>query len=323
MRVKNLDQWFDWAHTTGRAQVIHMKSNSRQLRSILDPHPQGNKYPRLGGVMGGFSDEIDEFRAVDKETRERFVTLPHWEWNNEPDLYTCYKMIKKLWLINDIRDRGIDAPMQLINNGRYYTTHPGGDKKIATVFLQDLEEVELFYIWYPEVDQQPIHWSMDDWTQLHTAEEVASIFKRSSDPRFNWHYEEVTFTHGDSGWSVEDEQFFPWAQGMAMWLRKFGKSKSNPEKFRLTLPSFSYTDTIHREAMIDMGPKKLLNQMVFKGNIFMFGDMMFKRHVDGWIYEGFDHFPRSLVDYDFKPDPNRMRVISNTKNNISRNRQDL
>lgn len=320
MSIENLEKWFDWAHTTGRAQVIHLKSNSRQLRSLLDPHPISG---RIGGVMGGFSDQIDEFRKISKDTKNRFAEMEHHEWNDDPDIYLCYQMVKKLWLINDIRERGIDAPMQLINNGRYYTTHPGGDKKIATVFLQDLEEIELFYIWYPEVDQQPIHWSTEDWRQLHNAEEVASIFKRSDDPRFTWHYEDVTFTHGDKGCSWENEQFMPWAKGMAMWLRKIGKSASNPDKFKLTLPTFSYTDTIHREAMQTLGPKKLLNQMIFHNDIFMYGDLMFKRKSDGWLYEGFDHFPRSLVDYDHKPDPNRMRVVSNTRSNISRLRRDL
>ena len=320
MSIENLEKFFDWAHTTGRAQVIHIKSNSRQLRSLLDPLANSG---RIGSVMKGFSDTIDEYRKISKETKQRFCELPHMDWNKEEDLYICYKMVKKLWLINDIKENGIMAPMQLVNNGRYYTTHPGGDKKISTVFLQDLEEIELFFIWYPEIDQQPWHWSTDNWTQIHTPEELASIFKKSSDPRFKWHYEEVVFTAGDDGYHVENDQFEPWARGTAMWMRKFGKYKSNPEKFRLELPTFSYTDTIHRDAIVDMNPKKLLNQLIFHGDIFMFGDMMFKRKEDGWLYEGFDHYPRSLIDTDFKPDPNKMRVISNTKNNISRTRKDL
>lgn len=320
MTIENLEKFYDWAHTTGRAQVIHIKSNSRELRSLLDPDTNGG---RLGQVMTGFSNLIDKFRDVDKETKQRFCELHHGEWNDDGDLYTCYKMIKSLWLINDIRDKGIDAPMQLINNGRYYTTHPGGDKKISTVFLQDLETIDLFYIWYPEIDQQPWHWSHDNWTQIHTAQELAGLFRKSDDPRFSWHYEAVTFTAGDDGFTVKDEQFEPWARGTALWMRKFGKYKSNPDKFRLELPTFSYTDTIHREAMMDMGPRKLLNQLIFHGDIFMFGDHMFKRKADGWLYEGFDHYPRSLVDTDFRTDANKSRVISNTKNNLSRLRTDL
>ena len=320
MSIKNLEKFFDWAHTTGRAQVIHIKSNSRQLRSLLDPITNGG---RIGSAMQGFSDQIEHFRQLDAETKQRFAECEHWEWNNDEDLYACYRIAKKLWLLNDIRDNGIMAPMQIINSGRYYTCHPGGDKKIATVFLQDLEEIELFYIWYPEVDQQPFFWSYDNWQQIHTPKQLASIFKKSDDPRFNWHYEEVVYTAGDEGYEYKDDQFGPWAKGMAKWLRKFGKYKSNPSKFRLVLPSLSYTDTIHREAMIEYGPQKILNQCVFKGDIFMMGDLMFKKKADGWLYEGFDHYPKSLVDTDFRHDPDKARVIYNTRNNISRLRNDL
>ena len=318
MSSDNLEKFFDWAQTTGRAQVIYMEASSQELRSILDCTTLNG---RLGQVMQGFSHAIDKLRDISLEKRRSLATTTRNQWALDEDLYHVYKFAKILWLLYDIRDKGIQAPMQLFNHGRYYTVHPGGDKKIACVYMLDLERVPFFYIWYPEIDQQPIHWTREH-TVINSADELKEKFVMHNHPTFTWRYDEPVFTKGDDGYSYKDEQMMPWARGMALFLRKSQKYASNPDKFRLELPTFSYTDAVHRVGMEEIA-KKLVGSILFKGDLFIMGEYMFKRKADGWIYEGYDHFPISLVDTDYKSDPSRERRISNTRCNISLWRKDL
>ena len=318
MSIENLEKFFDWAQTTGRAQVIFTHASGLQLRSLLDCTTTSG---RMGEVMKGFSDNIDKLREIPLEKRRQLATTTRHEWNNDEDLYLVYRMAKVLWLLYDIRDKGIQQPMQLQDYGRFYTTHPGGDKKVAAVFMLNLERIPLFYIWYPEVNQSPWHWTVDH-DVISSPEELVSKFQNADHPTFTWKYDEPVFTAGDDGYSVNDDQMEPWARGMALMLRKSQKYASNPDKFRLQLPTFSYIDAVHRVEM-EKTAKRLVNQLVFKKDKFLMGEYMFTRKADGWLYEGFDHFPKSLVDTDYRTDPARERRIGNTRGNISLYRKDL
>ena len=320
MSIENLEKFFDWAQTTGRAQVIFMHASSLELRSLLDCTATSG---RLGEAMGGFSREIDQFKEISLEKRRSFANTNRFEWDQtDPELYLTYRMAKVLWLLYDIRDKGIQQPMQLQDFGRFYTCHPGGDKKIAAVFMLNLERIPLFYIWYPEVNQSPWHWTRDH-TVIRSPQELADKFVNANHPTFNWHYDEPVFTKGDLGFAVTNEQMEPWARGMALLLRKSQKYWSNPDKFRLQLPTFSYVDAVHRVAM-EQQAKRLVGQLIFKDDRFLMGpEYQFRRKEDGWLFEGYDHFPKSLVDTDYREDPARERKILNTRGNISNYRKDL
>lgn len=318
MSIENLEKFFDWAQTTGRAQVIFTHASSLELRSLLDCTTISG---RMGEVMGGFSRDIDAFREIPLEKRRELATTPRDNWRDDEDLYLTYRMAKVLWLLYDIRDKGIQQPMQLQDYGRFYTCHPGGDKKISAVFMLNLERIPLFYIWYPEVNQSPWHWTRNH-DVIKSPQELADKFENADHPTFNWHYDEPVFTKGDDGYSYQNPQMEPWARGMALMLRKSQKYTSNPDKFRLQLPTFSYVDAVHRVAM-EQQAKRLVGQLIFKGDKFLMGEYMFTRKADGWLFEGYDHFPRSLVDTDYKTDPTKERMIQNTRGNISSFRKDL
>ena len=318
MSIENLEKFFDWAQTTGRAQVIFTHASGLQLRSLVDCTTTSG---RLGEVMRGFSDAIDRLREIPLDKRRQLATTTRNEWHEDDDLYHVYRMAKVLYLLYDIRDRGIQQPMQLHDYGRFYTFHPGGDKKVAAVFMLDLERIPLFYIWYPEINQSPWHWTVDHEV-IGSAQELASKFNFANHPTFRWHYDEPIFTAGDDGYAVNNEQMEPWARGLALLLRKSQKYAVNPDKFRLQLPTFSYNDAVHRVEM-EKQAKRLVGQLVFKGDKFIMGEYIFNRKADGWLYEGFDHFPKSLIDTDYRTDPARERRIGNTRSNISLFRKDL
>ena len=318
MSIENLEKFFDWAQTTGRAQVIFTHASGLQLRSLVDCTTTSG---RLGEVMRGFSDAIDRLREIPLDKRRQLATTTRNEWHEDDDLYHVYRMAKVLYLLYDIRDRGIQQPMQLHDYGRFYTFHPGGDKKVAAVFMLDLERIPLFYIWYPEVNQSPWHWTVDHEV-IGSAQELASKFNFANHHTFRWHYDEPVFTAGDDGYAVNNEQMEPWARGLALMLRKSQKYAVNPDKFRLQLPTFSYNDAVHRVEM-EKQAKRLVGQLVFKGDKFIMGEYIFNRKADGWLYEGFDHFPKSLIDTDYRTDPARERRIGNTRSNISLFRKDL
>lgn len=74
--------------------------------------------------------------------------------NNDPQ--GIKKLIKLGWLIDDIRKRQVKNPLQLlyVGNGKYFC-HPGTDRALATLYIDPVECVEGFYIWYPDIDPDP------------------------------------------------------------------------------------------------------------------------------------------------------------------------
>ena len=98
MSIENLEKFFDWAQTTGRAQVIFMHTSSLELRSLLDCTTTSG---RLGEAMGGFSRDIDTFKEMSLQKRRSFATTSSDNWN-DPDYYLTYRLAKILWLLYDI-----------------------------------------------------------------------------------------------------------------------------------------------------------------------------------------------------------------------------
>lgn len=312
--LEALDRFYDWMNRSSRARVIKFTASGRQLRHLFDADPKSVTH---GDMIRLLSDKIERFRKLDNNIKEYFVkqSMPR-EWNSDNEqLYLCYQLFKLNWLSQDIRQNGQEAPIQLYISGRGYQSHPGSDKKFIISFLNPLETVNCFYIWYPELDQTPWHWTLP-YQEVDTPQEFCDMFPQIKHDTFELEYCNVTITK--DGFDTQGNgHFTPFASGAHKSCGKFGRIK-HPD-FKLELPHLSYRDGVHRMGMFSN--KDSFYDVKFVGDNFYLGDHKFILYNELWYPEQYFNFPKSLQDTDHIYDGDKSLHFQNTRPCISAHRR--
>lgn len=310
---ENLLSFWDWMETTGRAKVVKFTADALTMRHLLNNDTKASTYD----LIKVFSDRIDTFKNVNPNMKEYFIKdsiQEEWTQDSE-DLYICYQMFKTKWLLEDIRKNGQQAPVQLCQSGRNYFMHPGSDKKYSTIFLNN-QDLNGFYVWYPELDNTPWHWTHPHHTIVRTPEEFLDMFDNHEDPTFKIFNDTVTITCDSA--TVNHNHIQPLADGMHLSCKKWQKWLT-PEKFKLELPTLTYTDAVHRIKMEQ--EKHQLKSITFVGdNYFYMGRYRWTRKNDIWWPDLYNHFPKNLYDTEHKFDPQRAIYMKQRRANLSMHR---
>jgi hypothetical protein len=66
------------------------------------------------------------------------------------------RLIKLAWLIQELKNKPQNNPLQLLKYGTKYQCHPGTDRAVVLCYILEKPTVTGFYLWYPEIDQTPI-----------------------------------------------------------------------------------------------------------------------------------------------------------------------
>jgi len=304
---ENLLKFWDWMETTGRAKIVSFQVPGRKLYELINLDVATFNETNIERVL---SDKIDQFIRIPSEKKKYFIEKSdthEWTWDNDPDLYICYQMLKFLWLAEDMGWNNQEAPVQLIQTGRNYNCHPGSDKKNIITYLQPMPWIRGFYIWYPEFDQTPWHWSINH-DYISNPDDFIKMFHRATHDTFNFKYTEAKFTY--SGYETEPH-FEPWACGLHLGMKKWGHIQS--EKFNITLPTLSYHDGVHRQGIHDR--RDLFDKLRVHKDKFDFGKFTFVKYRGMWVYAKWLNQPKSLIDTEYKY--NREIAISSRNRKVS------
>jgi energy-converting hydrogenase A subunit M len=64
-------------------------------------------------------------------------------------------LIKLGWLIENFKSTPMRNPVQLIMSGEKYFCHPGTDRILVATYINPVQFINGFYLWYPELDPEP------------------------------------------------------------------------------------------------------------------------------------------------------------------------
>lgn len=62
---------------------------------------------------------------------------------------------KLAWLIDNLKQREFDNPVQLLQSGNKYFCHPGSDRTLVNCYILGKPYTTGFYLWYPRNDPNP------------------------------------------------------------------------------------------------------------------------------------------------------------------------
>jgi hypothetical protein len=310
---QELEKFWNWMERTDRARIFSFETSGNTLYSLFDSDPISAGETSMIRVL---NEKIESYRLVDEKTKRFFKEESYpkdWIGDN-PELYNCYQMFKILWLARDIKSRDRqEAPIQLIQMGRNYHCHPGSDKKYVITLLQPLASVRGFYIWYPELDPAPWIWTQP-YEEVKSPEEFIAMFDRADHNTFTLEHGTVTFTHDEFQCQTH---FEPFANGAHKACKKYGKIRNN--NFHLELEHLSYKDAVHRMGMFEN--RNFIDDIFFENeDVFRLGDFKFLKINGIWTPEKFINAPASLIDTEWKHDPDRAIFFNNTKPNIGLHR---
>jgi hypothetical protein len=102
-------------------------------------------------------------------------------WNDWPQEYESLKYLLKLgWLIKDIKQNGVDNPIQLLQteNGKYIA-HPGTARLLILSYILPSEKIKVLYVWNKELDPTPFFNQMPYQT-INNAWVFLNLFKKSN-----------------------------------------------------------------------------------------------------------------------------------------------
>ncbi len=301
----NVRKFFDWMNKTNRANIVSFDISGLELKGLFDSD-SADHYS--GGLIYGLSELINKYKTVSQKTKNNFIfnsDQGEWQLGGNNDYYNCYQLIKILWLIEDLRKVGQEAPMQLIKSiGAQYRCHPGSDKRYAMTLLEIFDSVRCFYIHYPELDPNPWH-NTYPHKKIETVEEFIDMFPMANHSTFGFQHDTVEL-NGIDGFNTI-AHFEPFASSSNQVLMKQDNNKIAFQS--ITVEHLSYKDEIHREQI--QAHTELLNNIYFEDEkTFWMGDykfdlVTFKRGDTIWIPEQYNNFPESLIDTEWKYDSSR------------------
>lgn len=295
--MEALERFWSWMESTQRCKIVSFNVSGTELRQLFDIDP--TDYWGTSSVAT-MSEAIDEFIAVPPEKLTKFKNAQEVGdlagYGGDDDLYACYRLFKLAWLAEDIATKNVqEAPVQIFWNNRGYLCHPGSDKRLVITYLQPMESIRCFYIWYPELDPEPWHLTHEH-NEVNTIQEFVDLFYRCDHPTFNFGVYTATYENGDGHWS--DPHINAFGRGT---LRTLKKELKDPN-FYATFEHLSYRDAVHRHGMIER--KDIINTIYLDdNNIFHMGEFKFVNENGIWIYDKCLNRPASLIDTNWKYDP--------------------
>jgi len=122
------------------AKVVYFNVPSSVLYSFLDIDVSKTLSKRL--------NEIYQYKLFNLSVDEIL--------NNDQYDNNAKKVAKISWIISSLRLNGLDNPVQLLQsaNGKYIC-HPGTDRAIILTYIDPVETITGFYIWYEDLDPTP------------------------------------------------------------------------------------------------------------------------------------------------------------------------
>lgn len=288
--LAEIEKFWNWMESTNRAKIVAFNVPGIQLRQIFDVDP--TDYWGTS-TIATLSEAIEDFIAVPEEKKERFRNLQDVAdlggYGADGDIYACYRLFKLTWLAHDIKRQSVqESPVQIFWNNRGYLCHPGSDKRMIITYLQPLDEVRCFYIWYPELDPTPFHQTIEH-REINTIQEFVDLFYRADHPTMHFGVYTATYENGGGHWS--DPHINAFGRGT---LRTLKRQLKDPT-FSTTFEHLSYRDAVHRHAMIQ--EKDLINTIYLDDDgTFHMGDFTLINVAGQWIYDKFVSAPASLID---------------------------
>lgn len=308
------EKFFEYCNRTNLARVYKFTVSAKQLKNLFDFDTSCHWET---GITAQMSDLINRFINIPQETKDQFFKggIGFWDCDTDDDLYTIYRLYKIMWLAQDIKKNGQKMPLQIIQAGRNYHTHPGSDKKFAITYLSPLDRIECFYIWYPLTDPDPWVWTIDN-TEVNNAEQFCAMFNHRTDDSFVLEMDDVRFQQ--DGFTLNNPHFEPWAEGIDLGLRKYGNKRDGLD---MTLKTISYRDAVHRQRM-DLDPD-LKDKIRHDDDRFYLGDFTFEMRHGRWQPSHIGKLPKSLIDSSFQFDENTAEMFNAVKANIGKGRHYL
>lgn len=116
-------------------KIYKFTMDSQELRALFDYDPTDYSNTCMISTL---SEYIEKFLEIPTAKKEEFLLCRDYNWyeSEDPDLYSCYQMYKILWLCEDIKINGQQAPVQFIKTSGTYLCHPGSDKRYAITLLE-------------------------------------------------------------------------------------------------------------------------------------------------------------------------------------------
>lgn len=288
---KNVDKFFKQiANTDIKVFKFTMKPNDLRALFDFDPTDYQNTC-----TISSLSEKIDQFIAIPESKKQEFVCSDNYDWYDwiDPDLYVCYQMYKVLWLCENIRLNGQQAPVQFIKTCEAYHCHPGSDKKYAITLLEPIPEIKCFYIYYPNIDY--VFDIPADLEPVNTPEEFINMFPMAHHNTFEFEIGDVAMNQDEYKCSGHFEPFAREAQQTV--------KSENKGEWSIQVPHISYRDSIHRENMLNF-LENFSSITLDKQGIFNLGPYKFHNIKDVWTPEIVLNLPTSLVDRSYVHDQN-------------------
>jgi hypothetical protein len=306
--------FFEYCNKTNQARVYKFTVSARDLKNLFD---YDTSFHWETGITAQMSALINRYIEIPQETKDQFFKggIGFWDCDKDSDLYTIYRLYKIMWLAKDIRKNGQKMPLQIIQAGRNYHTHPGSDKKFAITYLTPLQHIDCFYIWYPLTDPDPWIWTINN-KEVKTAEQFVEMFEHREDDSFVLEMDDIRFT--EDGFHLNNNHFDPWAEGIDLGLRKYGNKRAGLD---MTLKTVSYRDAVHRHHM-DLDPN-LKDLIRHDGDRFYLDDFIFDMKHGRWQPQHIGNLPKSLLDDQFKFDENTAEMFNAVRANIGKGRHYL
>ncbi len=107
-------------------------------------------------VKNTVSNRINDIKNLDLSNIDKDKIF------NDPDFESLKKLLKISWLISSLREKGNVNPVQFLQseNGKYFC-HPGTDRVLVLTYIDPVETVTGFYIWYRDLDPTPFFLDFD------------------------------------------------------------------------------------------------------------------------------------------------------------------
>lgn len=94
------------------------------------------------------------------------------------------------WVINDLKNQGLENPIQLLQSGNgKYIAHPGSKRSIAVGYIYPINKIKCFYVWDKKLDPNPFLLE-HNYQIINNPFKFYKLFKKSN--RFEIMREQVT-----------------------------------------------------------------------------------------------------------------------------------
>jgi hypothetical protein len=249
-----------WFFLIKKSNIVLFEMSSAELFAYLD-----------NDIVNKVSDAITLASKYDLNYIDKLASTTSF-WVNEdwPTEYEELKGVLKLgWLTNDIRQNGINNPIQLIqtNNGKYIA-HPGMYRSQVLAYIVPTERIKVLYVWDKKLDPNPF-FSQLPYQTINNIPDFLKIFKKSIN------FKIVAAPLNENTECVDGHKYF-------YFKLTVDSLKKTHEVFNLNFITFIDDDHWFSKIKHKVYFKDILS---FNNNDCKLGGINFKRINDKWIPE--------------------------------------